>query len=173
MSYVQQGGAVLDAEILEMEQVRGCKRGSDRPMITIHLPGKPQGKGRPRATVRGGHATMYTPAKTRSYEGELKYFGQQAMGDRPPLLGPLSVVIVASFDVPASWSRKKTAAALRGEVRPTTKPDFDNLAKVCDALNGVVWKDDAQIVDGSVRKRYAREPGLRIEVRELDDPSLG
>jgi Holliday junction resolvase RusA-like endonuclease len=36
-----------------------------------------------------------------------------------------------------------------------------------DAANGIIWKDDAQVVDATVSKRYAEQPSLRIEVREF------
>ncbi len=55
--------------------------------------------------------------------------------------------------------------ALAGIVRPEVKPDWDNIAKCSDAFNGIVWGDDASVVDGFVRKAYAETPALvfRIE----------
>jgi len=60
---------------------------------------------------------------------------------------------------------------LEGRVLPTSKPDGDNNLKlVQDALNEIVWRDDAQVVDARVIKRYAAEPALRIQVREFGPP---
>ena len=71
--------------------------------------------------------------------------------------------IVAVSAVPASWSQKKRAEALAGVIRPAVKPDFDNVAKLyCDALNGIVWQDDKQIVDGRCIQCYGQQPGVLI-----------
>ena len=83
----------------------------------------------------------------------------------PVLQGPLSVSVAISVGIPDSWSKKKRAAALSGEIRPTGKPDFDNTTKlICDALNGIVWKDDAQITDARFSKRYAETPETSVTV---------
>jgi len=74
------------------------------------------------------------------------------------------VKLVAIFPVPASWSRRKRADALAGVIRPTVKPDGDNIQKCCDAFNGVIWRDDAQVVTWTGRKIYGERPGLHIEV---------
>lgn len=123
-----------------------------KPLIEITLPGVPQGKGRPRMTRTG---KPYTPAKTRAYEAALKLAGRQAMAGRAPLEGPLQVQVVALFPVPPSWTKRKQEEARRGAIRPTVTPDADNLGKAaCDALNKVVWVDDAQVVDLHVVKHY-------------------
>jgi len=138
--------------------------------ITITLPGEPRGKGRPRARIARSRAgaqfvTIYTDAATRSYESLLRDAAQQAMAGQPLCDGPLKVKVAAFFSVPQSWSRKKREQALRGIVRPTGRPDWDNLVKMLDALNGIVWRDDSQIVQGFVSKSYADKPGLLIEVQ--------
>lgn len=130
--------------------------------IRIVLRGQPRGKERVR-TTQAGH--LYTPERTVSYEGRLAYAAQQAMGDRPPLDGPLQLDIRVQVPIPQSWPEKKKAAARSGALRPTRKPDWDNFAKVVDALNLVVWIDDGQVVDGRVRKSYSDTPGMFIEVR--------
>jgi Holliday junction resolvase RusA-like endonuclease len=66
--------------------------------------------------------------------------------------------------VPQSWSAKKRAAALAGAIRPAKRPDLDNIAKMLDALNEVVWRDDAQVVSGLIEKLYSDRPRLRVEV---------
>ena len=132
--------------------------------ITISLPGLPKGKGRPRFVRATGRT--YTPADTVSYEGALKLAARVSMQGRAPLEGALAVTMVAEFPVASSWSKKKQAAALAGAVRPTSKPDADNLLKTLDALNQVVWKDDAQIVNATIIKRYGQRPGVTIVVGE-------
>lgn len=131
--------------------------------IVIRLAGEPQGKGRPRFARATGRA--FTPAATRSYESALRLAAQDAMGEHPPLEGPLFVTLTASMPIPASWSKKKQAAALAGGIWPETKPDADNLLKTIDALNEVVWRDDKQAVVATVVKIYSARPELRIVVR--------
>ncbi len=133
--------------------------------VHIVLPGIPQGKGRPRFVRATGHA--FTPAKTRSYESMLQGAALAAMAGRQPLDGPLQVIVEAHFPVPVSWSRKKHAAALLGVTRPTKKPDADNLMKVLDSLNAVVFHDDSQIVEGTIVKHYSDQPRLVVKVVRL------
>lgn len=137
--------------------------------VAFIVPGEPQGKGRARVGKIGGHARMFTPAKTAAYEGLVAMAAQQAMGGHPPLEGACMVEMYITVPVPASWSKKKTAAALAGQVYPTTKPDKDNVIKaIYDGMNGVVWRDDVQAVDGIQRKRYGPVPGVRVRVALLD-----
>lgn len=136
-----------------------------RGPITITLSGEPVGKGRPRFARTTGHA--YTPARTRAFEAALKYAAQQVMCDAAPLDGPIIALVIAIFPIPASWSAKKRAAALACEIWPTVRPDWDNLAKMLDALNGIVFRDDVIVVDGRVIKRYGERPRLVVEIREV------
>lgn len=133
--------------------------------VTIRLPGNPRGKGRPRFGRAGDFVRVWTDKKTMSYEESLSRAGIEAMRATPPRLGALSVRIEAAIAIPASWSKKKRSAALAGDLMPTGKPDFDNIAKIVgDALNKIVWKDDAQIINCSFRKFYAESPGLIVSV---------
>ena len=143
------------------------------PIIILTIPGEPKGKGRPRARIvhtRGGSqfVAMYTPAKTRSYEGELAFFAQMAMKGRDLFDGPLAVDIEARFSVPHSWSNKKRINALAGVLRPTGKPDLDNIMKMVDGLNKIVWRDDSQIVDARIRKLYTDKPALVIKIARAE-----
>jgi Holliday junction resolvase RusA-like endonuclease len=134
-------------------------------MIVFHVPGQPQGKGRPRVGSIAGKARMFTPAKTVAYEGLIAHAAAAAMAGRPLIEGPVKVLLRIECQVPASWSGKKQRMALAGEVMPTTKPDADNVLKaVCDGCNGVVWKDDVQAVDIGICKRYSATPQVRVQV---------
>lgn len=132
--------------------------------IFIELCGVPQGKGRPRFARSGSFA--YTPSNTRKFEADLKYQAQEAMAGRPPVEGPLDCLVVALFPIPKRFSKKMKAAALAGQIRPTGRPDWDNIAKMLDAFKEVVWRDDTQVVDGRIRKLYSDRPALQILVRE-------
>jgi Holliday junction resolvase RusA-like endonuclease len=132
--------------------------------VVVELAGQPVAKAR----ARFGQGKVYTPAKTSAFETALGLAGNAAMRGRPPLACAVKVEIVALFGVPASWSKAKRAAALNGQIRPTGKPDWDNVGKsACDALNKIVWNDDSQIVRATVSKRYSDRPRLRIEVEGI------
>lgn len=133
--------------------------------ITIRLAGAPHGKGRPRFVRETGHA--FTPAKTRSYEAALRIAAGEAMTGQTPMEGPVSVTVLACFPIPVSWSKKKQLAAVTGDIRPTGKPDLDNLLKALDALNEIVFRDDAQIVEAVITKTYSTLPSLIVTVRPL------
>lgn len=128
----------------------------------IEMAGEPIGKGRPRFSRKTG--TAYTPQKTARYEDRLAWAAQAEMAGRAPFTGPLSVSLRAFMSIPESKPKKWKAAALDGSIRPTKKPDLDNIAKLADALNKVVWIDDAQIVTLNVEKLYSDRPRLEINV---------
>lgn len=130
--------------------------------ITILLPGPPQGKARPRFRRDSGHA--YTPERTRAYEKALRQEAALAMRGKKIMTGPVEVHVTAFFPVPKSWSKIKQTQALIGSIRPTGKPDVDNILKACDALNGIVFNDDAQIVKATVAKHYSTNPHLAVTV---------
>jgi Holliday junction resolvase RusA-like endonuclease len=137
--------------------------------VAFVVPGEPQGKGRAKIVKIGGFSRMATPAKTVAYEGLVAHAAQQAMAGAAPFLAACRIELDVLCSVPASWSQKKQREALEGSTRPAKKPDADNVLKaVCDGINGVVWKDDAQAVDVQVRKFYAATPGVRVRVASLD-----
>jgi len=137
-------------------------------MNTLHfyleVPGTPIAKGRPRMTKQGH---TYTPAKTRNYEADLRVLAKQRMRGKAPMAGPLTVEITAYMPMPASWPKWKRELVNEDGVfiRHTSKPDVDNLGKIIDGLNGVVWVDDSQIADLVIRKRYDEKPRLTIIVQ--------
>jgi Holliday junction resolvase RusA-like endonuclease len=136
--------------------------------VTFTIPGQPVAKGRPKFARRGNSVTAYTPVKTVSYENLVKMQADAAMGGRSPIAGATNVDISLFVTPPASWSLKKQRAALAGEIFPTSKPDMDNVVKgIFDAMNDIVWRDDKQVVDLVVRKRYAETSMARVIVREL------
>lgn len=137
--------------------------------IIIALRGAPVGKGRGRiGKLRDGRPVVFTPAATRSYEASLRVAGTDAMEGLEPLDGPVGIEVVATFPVAASWSGVRRRQALAGQLLPTTKPDSDNILKICaDSLNQIVWCDDRQIVQATVIKRYGAEPGVVIRAWSL------
>ena len=138
------------------------KSEADRRAVFFEIPGEPRGKGRPRFNCRTGRA--YTDDKTTAYEDLviIQYLKAAKDFSFPENTG-LSVHITAYFAIPESASIKKQNKMLFGAIQPCKRPDVDNIAKIiCDALNGLAYKDDAQITYLSVLKSYSLEP--RVEV---------
>lgn len=146
----------------------------DNPtFVSFTVRGKPVGKARPRAcTVVGRtrvHTRVYTPQATADYEERVRLEYQAQCGNVYFERGvPLMVQIAAYMPIPQSASQKQREKMLRGALRPVKKPDWDNIGKIiCDALNGVAWHDDAQIVRATVSKLYGLEEGVQVCVSEV------
>ena len=133
--------------------------------IYFVVPGQPVGKGRPRASTRGGFVRMYTDAKTVTYEQQIAHQATFAMNGMDKLTTPISMRIVAFYGIPPSWSKRKQMQALSGELFPG-KPDADNVAKaVADACH-VVYVDDKQITRLLVEKEYSFDPRIEVYIHE-------
>lgn len=134
-------------------------------LIRFTVPGQPVGKARPRIGRAGGFSRMYTPEKTVSYESLVGWTAAQAMAGRALLEGAVAVRLDIRVQIPASWSKKKQDLARCGGCWPVSKPDIDNVEKaIFDGLNGVVWKDDVQVVEVTKAKRYGEQPGVEVQV---------
>ena len=135
---------------------------------TFTVYGKPQGKARPRFNRKTG--ITYTPGATISYEAKVQGAFISQNTAHQILTGPVRVTITAFYQVPKSWSLKKKDRAIGGLIAPTTKPDADNIAKIiCDALNGLAFKDDAQVVILEVVKKYT-DQGDHVTVTVVEVP---
>lgn len=119
-----------------------------------------KGRGRIARPRDGSKRFIVSPKATVRAERSIREeMGLTFRGD--PLEGPLDLRILVFCAVPASWSRKRRAEALAGLIRPTVKPDFDNIVKIySDAANRFIWRDDAQIVGHEFTKWYGEAPAV-------------
>lgn len=125
-------------------------------MLTFVVPGTPVAQPRPRAAVRSGHAVVYGAAKSHPihvFKAATRLAASQAACGASPMEGPLMLAVLFVLPRPGR---------LRWRTRPMPrlphdrKPDADNLAKaILDACNGILWRDDAQLVQLAVEKLYA------------------
>lgn len=128
------------------------------------IPGNPTGKARPRVTKWGTHNTE----KTISYENLVKVCYQEQCGEYTEK--PLYACLVIRYGIPKSTPKKNIKPMLDGEIRPCKKPDIDNICKIIfDALNGIAYKDDAQIFEVLATKRYAEIPCVKVELMEYEN----
>lgn len=139
-------------------------------MIELIIPGKPMGKQRGRTFIHNktGKSTTLTPKETVNYETFIKQIFAMS-GVHGYFEGALRMKVTAYFEIPKSASKKQKGLMLNGGLRPTKKPDMDNIYKiVADALNTLAYHDDSQIVEAYVEKYYALEPRVEVRIEKLN-----
>jgi Holliday junction resolvase RusA-like endonuclease len=110
-----------------------------------------------------------TPEQTKSYEDLIRWSYKSA-GGQYLAEKTLQVDIQAFYPIPQSFSRAKRNSAQSENLRPTTKPDCDNIIKVVlDSLNGVAYYDDKQVVCVSCNKYYADTGYIKISIKEIEN----
>ena len=134
-------------------------------MIEFIVKGLPVAKGRPRVTRYG----TYTPRKTKDYEKLVQYsFKNQYKGQA--LQGALKIRIDFYMYIPKNTSKKRRKLKNDKEILPTKRPDFDNLTKsITDALNGLAFEDDNQIVEAHIYKYYSDEPRAVVKIEKKQE----
>jgi Holliday junction resolvase RusA-like endonuclease len=130
-------------------------------MISFTIPGKPQPWRRARTNGKTFFKDARTKANQNAWARAAKAAGVQ------PTTAPIAVTIVARFGIAKAATKPQRAAMLAGQLRPTGRPDADNIVKNLDALNGVAFADDAQVVSLTVSKVYADEPGVDVTITEI------
>lgn len=129
------------------------------------VPGPPKGKGRPRVTSRG----TFTLKDTIMYENLVRHSCKLGR----PLEGMIKATIIAYYPIPKSTSNKKREQMIKGDIRPTKKPDIDNIAKsILDSINNIAYHDDSQVTDLITRKWYGEEPRVEVILEELNEVNI-
>ena len=142
-------------------------------IIQLTVPGQPMGKQRARTrtvnTKAGKSFVMsYTPKKTLNYETYIKELFIIKYPRFKPLEGALSVDLKAYLDIPKSKSKKQKELMRQHKIMPTTRPDVDNIFKVfLDAMQGVCFKNDSQVVAARLAKFYSETPRVEIIISEI------
>ena len=138
-------------------------------MIEIIVPAVPVAEPRKRTRVVGNFATHYTPTDSpvNAFKATVKLATQMAIASRSSFTGPVAIDLLFAFPRTAGqvWAKKPMPRLMH-----TKKPDADNLAKsVLDALNGLLWIDDAQVCSLTVTKVICsgdERPFVRIRANE-------
>lgn len=135
--------------------------------IEMTLPIEPVQQARPRARRIGNGISMYDPKKVKDY----KILVAKIAGDKytsEPLKGDLIVDLTFAVAIQKSITKAERLKRVSNEHRPHMRPDVDNYIKsTLDGLNGVLWDDDAQIVDLNAHKVYDVIPHVDIHVVEI------
>ena len=138
--------------------------------VTFYVEGEARGKQRPRTVRKDGVLRTYTPKETKEYEQFVKSaYLHEAKGTF--FTGPVCVMMTVIVELPKSMSKAKQQEILiKDSMRPTKRPDLDNVAKsVCDALNKTAYKDDAQIVRLCVSRHYGGKNGVYVTISEVSN----
>jgi Holliday junction resolvase RusA-like endonuclease len=152
----------------------------DPVRVAFFVRGKPQPAGSKRAfpikRKGGGVGVAVTDdnPKTKGWQGEVGYAGalaMEAIGATVPWDGPLGLAVTFTLRRPKGhFGTGRNARKLKKSAvpRPITKPDATKLLRAIeDALSGVVWTDDAQVVEQLATKRYGEPEGAHVEVWKL------
>lgn len=148
-------------------------RAEPEDLVRFVVPGRPVPKGRPRTRVvkmkgKAPFATIYTPSNTIEYEKDVARLSRLEMKGTEATIKPVSVSVVAVFPIPKSVTKKRLAAIEAGFEPCNVAADLDNVVKsITDAMNKIVYADDAQIVRVSAQKLWGTEGQAIISVREL------
>jgi Holliday junction resolvase RusA-like endonuclease len=123
--------------------------------MTFKIRGNPVAQGRPKFVRRGNHVGAYDPGKSKSWKETVKW---QVLEQKPEKLqGALIMAMVFHLPRPKSLPKKV--------IEHTKKPDLDNLVKaVKDALKGICYHDDSQIVSLRAEKVYSEITGVEITI---------
>jgi Holliday junction resolvase RusA-like endonuclease len=118
-----------------------------------------------------GYGRSVKTAAEAAYQRDIARYARRAKdaaGATGLIRGGVRLAVVARIAVPKSYAKAKRADCLAGRILPILKPDFDNIAKsVADALTGVLWVDDKQVVAGSCLKMWAETGSLYVRVQAL------
>jgi len=145
--------------------------------ISFFVPGIPATSGSKSAypyknkkTGRMGVAVAPASKRQKSWMGVVRFFAEENYnGD--VLAGPISLSLVFYLPRPKShFGTGRNAGKLKPSARkyPTTTPDLTKLVRaVEDALKGVTWKDDSQVVYQLNTKFYRERPGVEVTIRDL------
>lgn len=141
--------------------------------IEFTIDGEVTAQGRPRAGRRGNKTVMYDPAKSKDYKQYVRLVASQHKPEKP-LEGEIELVVVIYKQIPKSMPKWQQELARSGKLRPVTKPDCTNYVKgIEDALNGIIYKDDSQIVKLIIEKKYSDNPRAEITVKEVPKHEKG
>ena len=137
--------------------------------IAFHCPGVAKSERKRQRFIPGkGRVGHRTDEPDRAdFKARLAAFAAKAFPE--PLQGPVGLSLQVLRPQPKSYPKKPTASK-PWPWADVAKPDCDNFAKICqDALNGIAFVDDAQIIDLRVTKGWGVH-GVRVTVWEVEEP---
>lgn len=133
-------------------------------VLKIEIPGDVQAQQRPKFSRYGNNVSVRDPKESKDYKSFVRLVASQVAPDAL-ITEEIRLRIDVYRKIPKSFSKKKHQQAVDGELRPTTKPDIDNLAKgIKDGLSKVIWHDDSQVTELVARKLYSDNPRAEVTI---------
>ena len=135
-------------------------------MLLFEVEGIPDVQKQTRWT-RSGHAFNPSSKDIQRLQWQIKPYAPKC-----PLTGAIEMNLTFYLPIPKSVSSRVKTQMLNGVILPTKRPDFDNLAYlVTNALKQLVYADDSQITDATIRKRYSDRPRTVIKIIPIEQMS--
>ena len=144
--------------------------------VNFTIDGEAKGKERPRFATKNGKP--FTPEQTKIYENWIKLLYRSTV--KHYFAGNVKMSITCYYGITKKDSEaieknnvktkafQEAKAKLDGIIRPTKKPDLDNVIKaIADSLNGIAYKDDAQVVEVVSKKFYSDRPRVEVTIEDL------
>ncbi|MCC0689980.1 MULTISPECIES: RusA family crossover junction endodeoxyribonuclease [unclassified Clostridioides] len=132
--------------------------------VNFTIDGEPVGKGRPRMNTYAKRT--YTPNKTKNYEDLIKWLYQSKV--KHYFEGYIKMTLRCYYSIAKSNSKKVKEQKRNNVLRPSKKPDIDNVIKImADALNEIAYKDDTQIVEVVASKYYSDKPRVEVVLEDI------
>ena len=142
-------------------------------VLYFTIDGDPFGKLNIRPMNAKGHASALNQKENADCMEKVSSAVKKQLGEgsNPDPDSMFSVSVHAYFQIPKSFSKKKKLLAMQSKVKPTKKPDLDNISKA--VLDGItrsqsVWKDDAQVIEEHLFKYYAENPCVVVVIEKKD-----
>ncbi|QPQ35919.1 RusA family crossover junction endodeoxyribonuclease [Lysinibacillus sp. JNUCC-52] len=133
-------------------------------VLKIEIPGDVQAQQRPKFSRFGNNVSVRDPKESKDYKSFVRLVASQVAPDTL-ITEEIRLRIDVYRKIPKSFSKKKHQQAVEGALRPTTKPDIDNLAKgIKDGLSKVIWHDDSQVTELVARKLYSDNPRAEVTI---------
>ena len=132
--------------------------------VSFTIPMKPTGKGRPRLV---GRRAVYTPAKTKAYENFIKGCYWEQCDGYNFKDAFITLDVKAYMPILSTFRKAEKEAARNNEIKPTSKPDADNILKaILDALNELAYDDDRYIYKVNIERIYSDNPRTEVTISD-------
>lgn len=133
--------------------------------LTFEIPGDVQAQQRPRVTRNG----TFDPKESKDYKSFVRLVASQ-VAPETLITEEIKLTVDVYLKIPKKYHTKPKMALINaGELRPTTKPDIDNLAKgIKDGLSKIIWHDDSQVIELVARKWYSDNPRAEVTIEWLE-----
>lgn len=152
---------VKDKILPEMDRIKNITW--NKLSYTIYL--LPKATPRPRLCNRSG--TFYVKG---AHDNKKIFENFMINQDIPLITTPVKFYCSSYFPIPSSMKPVEKICAEFGLIRPTSKPDWDNVAKAyCDMCQGFLLYDDSLVIEGVSKKFYSVKPRIEITIEYMDD----